>query len=68
MKIDLSFNLIKVLPTGEVFKELAGLKILYLHDNLLSQWKDLSSLSFIPNLVHLTLMRNPISQVVGYRH
>eukprot|EP00347_Sterkiella_histriomuscorum_P020497 403337573 len=45
-----------------------SLRILYMHDNLISQWGDLNSVAELPQLIHFTLMRNPISQVPGYRH
>ncbi|CDW83920.1 leucine-rich repeat and iq domain-containing protein 3 [Stylonychia lemnae] len=67
-KLDLSFNMIKKLPSGQTFLSLKNLKIFYLHDNLISQWNDLNSISEAPVIMHLTMMRNPISQVPGYRH
>lgn len=46
---------------------MVSLKVLFLHENLISDWDDIMSISGLKQLVHLTLMRNPISQIPGYR-
>jgi Leucine-rich repeat (LRR) protein len=54
-KIDLSFNQIKKLPDSQCFSQLRSLKVLYLHDNLISNWEDLQHLRSAPAIMHLTL-------------
>lgn len=66
-KLDLSFNQIKRLPDASCFSSLFSLKVLYLHDNVLASWEDLQNVRAAPALVHLTLHRNPVSQVPGIR-
>ena len=66
-KIDISFNQIKKLPDARVFESLVSLKVLYLHDNLIAQWEDLSQIRGLPSLIHLTMQRNPVCQIHGYR-
>lgn len=66
-KLDISCNQIKKLPSAVVFEELRNLKVLYLHDNLLSLYEDLATVKRALSLVHLTLSRNPVTQIAGYR-
>ena len=54
-KIDLSFNQIKKLPDATCFSQLRNLKVLYLHDNLISNIEDLQHIRTAPALMHLTL-------------
>ena len=60
-KLDLSFNQIKELPSASCFEQLKNIKVLYLHDNMINQWNDLSKLRGMPSIVHLTLHRNPVA-------
>ncbi|CAF4388392.1 unnamed protein product, partial [Adineta steineri] len=68
IKLDLHSNRINKLPNEELWKEMLQLKILYLHDNLLSSYDDIKSLSNTPNLEVLTLYDTPISLKKNYRH
>lgn len=56
------------LPSGQVFKGLVNLKFLYLHNNKISRWQDISSLSTLPSVMHITLFSNPVCLIPGYRH
>ncbi len=67
-KIDLSNNQIASLPSSTVFQKLINLKFLYLHNNKISKWHDISSLSALPGILHITLFSNPVYLVPGYRH
>ena len=67
-KIDLSDNLLEALPQPQVFAGLKSLQFLYLHNNKLSKWQDLQSLTSLPVIMHITLFNNPVCQIPGYRH
>lgn len=45
-----------------------NLKFLYLHDNRISNWNDITALSALPSIMHITLFSNPVCQIPGYRH
>jgi Leucine-rich repeat (LRR) protein len=47
-KIDLSDNMLDNLPQSQVFAGLKNLQFLYLHNNNLSKWQDLQSLTALP--------------------
>ncbi len=44
------------------------LKVLYLHDNLLSSYDDVKSLAYTPIVEVLTLYDTPLSLKKNYRH
>ncbi len=44
------------------------LKVLYLHDNLLSSYDDVKSLAYTPVIEILTLYDSPLSLKRNYRH
>lgn len=67
-KLDLSNNKIKSLPEVEILSSLIRLKELYLHDNLLTKWENLTDLTKMGSVVHLTLYNNPVASIAGYRH
>jgi len=67
-KIDLSNNQIASLPSSTIFQRLVNLKFLYLHNNKIGKWHDISSLSALPAILHITLFSNPVYLVPGYRH
>ncbi|CAF5213521.1 unnamed protein product, partial [Rotaria magnacalcarata] len=56
------------LPDGKLWKHMSKLKILYLHDNLLSSYDDVKSLANTPVLEILTLYDSPLSIKKNYRH
>ena len=68
VKLDLSNNELLFIPTSVILSEVYQLKVLFLHNNRLSQWNDLLALSALPSLLHLTLFSNPVSVIPGYRH
>jgi hypothetical protein len=45
-----------------------NLKFLYLHNNKISKWADIQSVTGLPSVIHLTLYSNPVCTVPGYRH
>lgn len=64
--IDLSFNKIK--HTGrEIFTDFPNLKILYLHNNEISEFLSVFLLRRLQSLRVLTLKHNPIEQMSEYR-
>lgn len=67
-KLDLSHNEILSLPSPQSLEGLKSLKILYLHDNEISEWTALKALVAVPQLLHLTLFNNPVVTIPGYRH
>ena len=67
-KIDLSDNQLDGLPQAQVFAGLVNLQFLYLHNNNISQWKDLMQLVTLPVIMQITLFNNPVCQIPGYRH
>jgi len=66
--LDLSGNQIRELPKVEVWEQLTELQILYLHENLLSDWDSIRPLELLPRVLHITLFNNPIVHLLGYRH
>ena len=56
------------LPGAEVFAGLVNLKFLYLHNNKISNWTDITALSTLKSVLHLTLFSNPACSIPGYRH
>ena len=66
--VDLSGNQIRELPKAEVWEQLTELQILYLHENLLSDWDSIRPLELLPRILHITLFNNPIVHLLGYRH
>lgn len=67
-KLDLSNNRLKTLPEVETLSSLIRLKEFYLHSNLLTSWQNLTDLTKMGSLVHLTLFDNPVAEKAGYRH
>lgn len=67
-KLDLSHNEINSIPSPQALEGLKSLKILYFHDNGLSDWTSLKALIAIPGIMHLTLFNNPVVTIPGYRH
>ena len=47
---------------------MVNLKFFYLHNNNLSNWKDLSYIVQIPGIFHITLFSNSVCSIPGYRH
>ena len=45
-----------------------NLKFLYLHNNRIAKWQEISSLTALPVIIHITLFSNPVCSVPGYRH
>ncbi|CAF1635888.1 unnamed protein product [Adineta ricciae] len=68
IKLDLHSNRISKLPDGQLWQDMLKLKILYLHDNLLSSYDDIKCLSYTPTLDILTLYDSPLSLKKNYRH
>jgi hypothetical protein len=66
-KVDLSFCKLEHLPDKKVFESMAHLQFLFLHNNAISEWEDLESVSGCRNLLHLTMYSNPVANI-GYRH
>jgi hypothetical protein len=67
-KIDLSENQLDSLPSGNVLAGLKSLQFFYLHNNNISKWQDLQSLTSLPAIMHITLHSNPVCAIAGYRH
>lgn len=67
-KVDLSNNQLESLPPASVFAGMRSLQFLYLHNNKVSKWQDLQSLTSLPDVLHVTLFANPVSSIPGYRH
>ena len=44
-----------------------SLRLLYLHDNQISTWEEMSKLTALPNILHITLYDNACSTIEGYR-
>lgn len=57
-----------MLPGSNVFAGLVNLKFLYLHNNNIGNWNDITSLAALPTIIHLTLFSNPVCTIPGYRH
>lgn len=66
-KLDLSTNLLTDIGSKELWETMPRLQVLYLHDNLLENWDTFTSLSFLPQIVHLTLFNNPCIHLPQYR-
>ncbi|OMJ73824.1 hypothetical protein SteCoe_27406 [Stentor coeruleus] len=66
-KLDLSTNLLSNIGSKELWETMPRLQVLYLHDNLLENWDTFTSLSFLPQIVHLTLFNNPCIHLPQYR-
>ena len=64
----MSHNKLKALPGTAVFAGLRNLKFLYLHNNGISAWDDIQLLTALPTILHITLMNNPVSAILGYRY
>ena len=47
---------------------LINLKFFYLHNNNISNWNDITALTALPSIIHLTLFSNPVCTIPGYRH
>ena len=47
---------------------MGNLKFLYLHNNKISAWGDITALTSLPGVMHLTLFSNPVCSIPGYRH
>jgi len=45
-----------------------NLKVFLINDNYIWEWDHLKSIIGIPNLIYLSLLRNPIASQSGYRH
>ena len=67
-KLDLSDNQLEALPQASVFAGMKSLLFLYLHNNQISKWQDLQSLTALPSIMHITLFANPVCSIPGYRH
>jgi Leucine-rich repeat (LRR) protein len=67
-KLDISHNNIVNLPGPLVFIGMASLKFLYLHNNKIAKWQDITNLVTLPQILHITLFSNPVCTVPGYRH
>ncbi|XP_053248025.1 leucine-rich repeat and IQ domain-containing protein 3 [Podarcis raffonei] len=68
IKLDLHNNQIEELPGPMFWVNMAGLQLLYLHNNSISALEDVHSLSFCPNLIALTLFNTPLCLKIAYRH
>lgn len=68
IKLDLSSNKITRFPPNMRLSQLTHLKLLYLHENLISDIEPLTQLFAIPHLVYLTIFSNPICEKPGVRH
>ena len=68
MRLDLQKNQLKELPGGEFWLGLSNLKILYLHNNQISQIENLKFLKYSQKLEILTLFDTPVSLKKNYRH
>ena len=66
-KLDLSTNMLVNIGTKDLWKSMPRLQILYLHDNLLESWDTFTSLSMLPQIIHLTLFNNPCIHLPQYR-
>ncbi|XP_042322131.1 leucine-rich repeat and IQ domain-containing protein 3 isoform X2 [Sceloporus undulatus] len=56
------------LPGPMFWRNMADLRLLYLHDNGISKLENVHSLSFCPNLTALTLFNTPLCLKIAYRH
>ncbi|XP_060088005.1 leucine-rich repeat and IQ domain-containing protein 3 [Heteronotia binoei] len=68
IKLDLHSNQMEDLPGPVFWGNMKNLHLLYLHDNMISNFENVHSLSFCPNLIALTLFNTPVSLKIAYRH
>ncbi|KAG7332845.1 hypothetical protein KOW79_004679 [Hemibagrus wyckioides] len=68
LKLDLKGNQITQLPEASFWKNLKDLQLLFLHDNSISVWHDVSGLGVCPSLIALTLYETPLCRTGNYRH
>ena len=66
-KLDLSNNNLKELPNKQTFSHMYSLRILYLHENQITTWEEMSKLTALPSILHITLFDNACSSIEGYR-
>jgi hypothetical protein len=52
----------------KVFAQLPNLEFLHLHNNMISAWTELQSLTGLKKIRHMTLYDNPCVSIPGYRH
>ena len=67
LKLDLSNNNLKSLPTKQTLSEMISLRFFYLHENVIETWEEMSKLASLPNILHITLFENPCTDINGYR-
>ena len=68
VKIDISGNKLAKLPPQDFWHCLQELKILYVHDNQIADWRVVTGLHALPQLRILTMHNNPIAQHANFRH
>ncbi|XP_033098701.1 uncharacterized protein LOC117102517 [Anneissia japonica] len=68
IKLDVSSNQITTLPSPDFWHSLFSLKILYLHNNSISQLDCVHNIGAAQSLQVLTLFDTPISLKKSYRH
>jgi hypothetical protein len=66
-KLDLSNNNLKELPNRQTLSHLVSLRLLYLHENQISTWEEMSKLTALPSILHITLFDNACTNIHGYR-
>ena len=49
-------------------ENLQGLKVFYVHSNLMRTWEDVDGLKGLDAIIHLTLFSNPVAGLPGYRY
>jgi hypothetical protein len=47
---------------------MTNLNFLFLHSNSITSWDNMTDISSITSLLHLTLYSNPVASIPGYRH
>jgi hypothetical protein len=69
-KVDLSANGMVTLPKAQdgVWDKLVQLRVLYLHNNSLTDWREFMGLDQCPRLEILSAFGNPVSNHRNYRH
>ncbi|XP_072366397.1 leucine-rich repeat and IQ domain-containing protein 3 [Scyliorhinus torazame] len=68
IKLDLHGNHITNLPNEYFWSEMKYLQVLYLHDNIIGDMRNVRSMFSCPELIVLTLFDTPVSLVSQYRH
>ncbi|EAS05063.2 hypothetical protein TTHERM_01299690 (macronuclear) [Tetrahymena thermophila SB210] len=68
MKLDISSNHLQLLPPNIDFSKFSNLRLLYLHNNNLSDMESLNQIFKCKQVVYLTLFRNPLSELNSIRH